>query len=211
MIAAGLAVVVVTAFVLAGKLQPAPAPLALPAAAGGSPARPAGGTWDVTAGSAAGFRVTETVLGLSNDVVGRTSAVTGTVVISGRRVTSATFRIDLTAVKVGHRTSPELVKILGVRSHPAATFTLAQPVTLPAGLATGSAVRVTGRGELTLRGTARMTTVTISARRSGPDLQIVGSIFVTFSRWGIEPPAGYGILGSLANHGIAEFLLVLRP
>jgi hypothetical protein len=68
----------------------------------------------------------------------------------------------------------------------------------------------TDRAELVLRGTARMTTVTISAGRRGPELQIAGSIPVTFSRWGTEPPAGSGILGSLADHGIAEFLLVLR-
>jgi hypothetical protein len=37
----------------------------------------------------------------------------------------------------------------------------------------------------------------------------VGSIPIAFSRWDIKGPAGFGFLGSLADHGIAEFLLVL--
>jgi hypothetical protein len=36
------------------------------------------------------------------------------------------------------------------------------------------------------------------------------SIPITFSSWDIRGPSGYGLLGSLANHGVAEFLLILR-
>jgi hypothetical protein len=31
-----------------------------------------------------------------------------------------------------------------------------------------------------------------------------------FSDWAIKEPGGFGFLGSLANHGVAEFLLVLN-
>jgi pyruvate ferredoxin oxidoreductase beta subunit len=37
-----------------------------------------------------------------------------------------------------------------------------------------------------------------------------GSIPVVFSGWVIDVPAGFGLLGSLADHGIAEFVLVLN-
>jgi hypothetical protein len=33
---------------------------------------------------------------------------------------------------------------------------------------------------------------------------------VAFTDWGIKPPQNYGPLGSLADHGLAEFLLVLH-
>ena len=59
------------------KLQPTPSPLALPAAAATTPVGPLDGTRDVVAGLVAGFRVQENFLGLSNDVVGRTNAVSG--------------------------------------------------------------------------------------------------------------------------------------
>jgi hypothetical protein len=44
-----------------------------------------------------------------------------------------------------------------------------------------------------------------------PDpLQAAGSIPVAFTGWHIKVPGGFGVLGSLASHGIAEFRLVLR-
>jgi hypothetical protein len=51
--------------------------------------------------------------------------------------------------------------------------------------------------------------VTISARRDGSEIQAAGSIPVPFADWRIIGPAGYGLLGSLADHGTAEFRLVL--
>jgi len=69
---------------------------------------------------------------------------------------------------------------------------------------------VTATGRLTLRGITQPVTVTISARRDGTALRAAGSIPVAFSRWGVTEPAGYGIVGSLASHGTAEFLLVLH-
>ena len=66
------------------KLQPTLPPLALSAAS--PPVGALDGTWAVSAGSVAGFRVPETAFGMSNDAVGRTTAVSGTVVISGDRV-----------------------------------------------------------------------------------------------------------------------------
>jgi hypothetical protein len=41
-------------------------------------------------------------------------------------------------------------------------------------------------------------------------VQLAGSIPVAFRGWAIRGPKGYGLLGSLADHGIAEFLLILR-
>ena len=67
---AALAVLASWAFV---KFQPTSAAPALPTASASSPAAPVDGTWAVSAGSIAGFRVRETIFGMSNDVVGRTS------------------------------------------------------------------------------------------------------------------------------------------
>ena len=95
---AGTAALVVLIIVAAGafiKLQPTLAPLGLPAGHAAPAAGPIDGTWHVAAGSVAGFRVRESFLGSGNDTVGRTTAVTGTAVISGRQVTAASFRIDL--------------------------------------------------------------------------------------------------------------------
>ena len=182
----------------------------LPTAGARGPAGPLAGTWDVAAGSVAGFRVQETALGISNETVGRTHAVTGTIAVSGPNVTAAAFRIGLTAIKVGGKTQPQFATSLGTRQHPVATFTLTQPVTLGSAFASGATITATATGQLTMRGIAHLVTVTISGRRNGSALQVAGSIPIAFSDWGIPGPKGYGFFGSLANHGVAEFLLVLH-
>jgi polyisoprenoid-binding protein YceI len=83
------------------KLQPSLPALTLPTARASAPVGPADGTWAVAAASAAGFRLREAALGFSNEVAGRTKAVTGTIVVTGGHVTSAKFRVDRTAIKVG--------------------------------------------------------------------------------------------------------------
>ena len=144
-----LGVVALLALVVLGswafiKFQPTLPPLALSAAS--PPVGTLDGTWAVSAGSVAGFRVPETAFGMSNDVVGRTTAVSGTVVISGDRVTSATLRIDLTAVKVNGKPQPQFARSLDTQSFPEATFTLAKPVELGSSFASGATVNRTAPG-----------------------------------------------------------------
>jgi hypothetical protein len=52
-------------------------------------------------------------------------------------------------------------------------------------------------------------TFTVTGRRNRSALQATGSIPITFSDWAIKPQ-NYGPIGSLANHGVAEFLLILH-
>jgi len=206
---AALLVLIVLATWAFIKFQPTQAPLALPTAAAQAPAGPLAGTWSVASGTA-GFRVAETALGMSNDTVGRTSAVSGSLVISGSRVTSATFRIDLTGVKVSGKTPPQFVASLRTARFPVATVTLAGPAAFGSALGAGGTVQVTAAGRLSLNGVTRPVTLTVSGRRDGTALEIAGSIPVAFSRWDIKGAGGLGFLGSLADHGVAEFLLTLN-
>ena len=102
-------------------------PLALPTAAA-APVGPLDGTWSVPPGSIAGFRIQQTVLGMSGDVVGRTNAVTGTADVAGDEVTGATFSVDLTTVRAAGKASPQFALSLQTEDDPTATITLAQPV-----------------------------------------------------------------------------------
>src|SRR5689334_381474 len=69
--AAAVLVLLVVGAAVAVRLQPTTAPLALPNA-GATPAGPIDGVWHPTAGSVAGFRIPQTILGMTSDVVGRT-------------------------------------------------------------------------------------------------------------------------------------------
>lgn len=210
----GVAALVVLAVAAAGvvvTLTPGAAPLAL-AKDTAAPSGPLGGTWRVAVGSVAGFRVRETVIGFTNDVTGRTGGVTGTVVVTGDEVSRATFRVTLAAVKVNGKTrQPQLVKSLDVTAHPVATVTLTRPVPLPAAFSTGAVITRTAAATLTLNGTSRPVTVTLSARRDGTAIEAAGTLPVAFPDFRITGPSGLGFFGSLASNGTAEFLLVLRP
>jgi polyisoprenoid-binding protein YceI len=208
------AAAIVVLFVLAAwafvKFGPTAVPLALPAGPVSGPAGPLDGSWTVAPGSIAGFRVRETALGMSNDAVGRTSAVAGAVAISGDRVTSATVRVDLAAITVSGKRQPQFASSLRTGQYPDATFTLAAPVALSPAFAAGGTASLRVTGQLAMNGTTHQVTVSISARRDGTTMQVAGSIPVTFSAWHITGPGGFGFLASLADHGTAEFLLTLR-
>jgi polyisoprenoid-binding protein YceI len=208
--AVALVILAVVATGLAVKLTPGPAPLALPKDAA-APSGPLDGTWHATTGSLAGFRVRETVIGFSNDVTGRTGDVTGTAVVTGAQVVRAVFRVSLGAITVEGKTrQPQLIKSLDVTAHPVATLTLTRAVPLSAAFSSGAVITRTAAATLTLNGTTRPVTVTLSVRRDGPAIEAAGSLPVTFSDFRITGPGGYGVFGSLASEGTAEFLLILR-
>jgi polyisoprenoid-binding protein YceI len=199
-----LSAVVVAAIGLFVTLQSAPNPLVLPAGTTSMPVGPLEGTWGVTTGSVAGFRVTESFLVFSNDVVGRTDTVTGSLNVADNHVAEAGFRVDLTTIEVGGKSQTAFAKSLDTAQHPNATISLSDPFTLTDTFTSGSRITRTVAGDLTMRGMTRPVTISLSARRDGTLLQAAGSIPIDFSRWGIENPQG------LADHGIAEFLLVLH-
>jgi polyisoprenoid-binding protein YceI len=207
---AALAVVIVGAVVLYVKGEASVPALTLPAGAVRPPSGPLGGTWHVAAGSVAGFRVKQTVLGMGNYIGGQTTAVTGTIVLSGDQVVSATLRVQLTTIRVSGKTQPQFGASLGTSQDPVATFALSAPVALSPAFAAGGTATVQATGHLAMDGITHLATVMLSARRDGAVLQAAGAIPVTFARWAIKQPAGFGFLGSLASHGDAEFSLVLH-
>lgn len=77
----------------------APAPLAVSTSPAIEPATGSvAGSWQVTKGSQAGYRVAEDPNGQSNTAVGRTAAVTGGLTATPTKVTEAKFAVDLTQV-----------------------------------------------------------------------------------------------------------------
>lgn len=152
----------------------------------------------------------DSVVGISNDVVGRTSSVTGAALVSNDRITAATFRIDLTTITVNGKTESQFEKSLDTASCPSATITLTDPIKLNAAFTSGATTTLPATNRLTLHGISHSVTFTISIRRYGIEVQATGTIPVAFSRWDIEGPQNVGSLGSLANHGVAEFLLRLQ-
>jgi len=167
------------------------------------------GTWKVTTGSQAGYRVAEVLNGQSATAVGRTSAVTGTITISGTSVAAGTFSVDLTKVASdqSRRDGQFQGRIMQTSSFPTATFELTQPIDVGRVPADGGKVSATATGRLTLHGVTKVVAIPVDAERSGATIRVAGSLPVHFADFGISnPSAGPAQVGA---DGEMEFLLVL--
>jgi polyisoprenoid-binding protein YceI len=163
------------------------------------------GTWTPTAQSVAGYRVKEVLFGQSTEAVGRTSAVTGQLVIDGTTVSTADFSVDLTTVQSDSdsRDGQFQGRIMDTAKFPTATFTLTQPLDLGSVPAEGQQVTVSAVGDLTLHGTTKSVTIPLAAQLSGGAIEVRGSIDLVFSDWGIPNPS-FGP-ASTEDHGLLEF------
>lgn len=167
------------------------------------------GTWKVSAGSQAGYRVKETLVGQSTEAVGRTNDVTGEVVVADGKVPTATFTVDLTTVKSdkSQRDGQFQGRIMQTSQFPKATFTLTSPIDI-SGLPTdGSTGKVTATGDLTLHGVTKSVQIPLEATYDGTNIKVAGSLELTFADYGIgNPSAGPAQVG---DTGTLEVLLVL--
>ena len=186
-----------------------PATTATTAAAGATTAAPASfdGTWTAASGSQAGYRVKELLFGQSAEAVGRTSNVDGALTLSGTTVETADISIDLASVTSdkSQRDGQFRNRIMNVTRYPTATFHLTQPIDLAALPADGATVSVPATGELTLHGTKKTVTTTLSAERTGGTIKVNGTIPVTFADYGIPDPS-FGP-AQTEDHGEIEFLI----
>jgi polyisoprenoid-binding protein YceI len=169
------------------------------------------GTYDATQGSQAGYRATEVLFGQRADAAGRTTDVTGTVVIAGETVDSAEFTVQMANVKSDEerRDNQYRTRIMDVQTFPTSTFQLTSPIELPTTPPAGQEITVSATGNLTVRGVTKPVTFDLHAKQTGPDtLAVQGSIPITWSDWSIPEPS-FGP-AQVDDSGEIEFLLALQ-
>ena len=193
-----------------------PGRLHLPEAAGApsGPLQPGpvSGTWKVGAGSIVGYRVNEILFGQTHTAVGRTSKVTGGMVISGTEVTAADFTAQLSSVKSdqGSRDVQFRGFIMDTADYPHASFRLTAPIQLDSIPEVGHPVSVPAVGDLTMRGNRRSITFTLSAERlSATSIAVNAEIPIRLSDWHIPNPSF--AVAQVGSGGTLEVLLQLVP
>jgi polyisoprenoid-binding protein YceI len=191
---------------------PAPAPLSLVAGkANGARVSQSSvaGTWTIASGSEAGYRVQEVLAGQNNTAVGRTDSVTGTLQLTGSRVSGATFTVDLRTVHSDEsaRDAQFNGRIMNTVTYPDATFVLTRPIELGTLPREGQVVHLDAVGTLAMHGVTRRVTAALEATYTGSAIDISGSIPVLFADWDIANPSFAGFV-TTANHGSVEFLLL---
>jgi polyisoprenoid-binding protein YceI len=166
------------------------------------------GTWRPTTDSVVGYRVKENLFGQANTAYGRTSTVNGTLTLDGTTVTAADLSVDMTTVKSDQdrRDNQFRGRIMDTAAYPTATFKLGQPIKLDTLPTEATPVTVKATGQLTLRGTTKPVTIDLKAQRKGANIEVNGTVPITFAEWNIPSPS-FGPV-STEDHGVLELLVV---
>lgn len=166
------------------------------------------GTWKAASTSIVGYRVKEVLFGQSTEAVGRTSTLTGSLTVSGTTVSAAEFTVDMTTVASdqSRRDSAFKGRIMDVETYPTATFKLTSPIDLGKVPADKEEVASKATGDLTLKGKTNTVTFDLVARRNGANIEVNGTIPITFADYSIDNPSVAGI--TTEDNGKLEFLLV---
>jgi polyisoprenoid-binding protein YceI len=177
---------------------------------GGGSAAPLDGSWSVSDGSQAGYRVKEILFGQDTTAVGRTGKVTGTVEIAGTKLTSGTVTVDMGSVATDKsgRDAQFRDNLMSVSQFPTSAFAISAPVDFGTVPPVGQKVTVKATGNLTLRGQTKEVTVDLSALRNNDNIQVQTSIPVAFADYGIPKPGIPGI--TTDDNGTVEVLVVLK-
>jgi polyisoprenoid-binding protein YceI len=173
------------------------------------------GTWNVTTGSLAGYRVREQLASLSaeSDAVGRTDQVTGSITLatsgSTTTLTAATITVDTTSIASDESRRDNRMRDEGLQTdtYPTASFTLTQPVEVPAAALAGTASDLTLTGDLTLHGVTKSVQIPAKAQLVDGTVQVAGSLSFPLSDYSIVAPNIGGFIVSIADNGTLEFLV----
>jgi polyisoprenoid-binding protein YceI len=186
-----------------------PSPTSTPAGQGGSTGTigETNGVWTVTDGAVVGYRIEEVLFGQSNEAVGRTSSITGSVTVRGTTIPEGAFTVDMTTVTSDEDMRDEQFhgRIMETGTYPTATFTLTDPIDLGSIPGDGEERTYEATGELTLHGVTRSVTFEVTGRITGSTFEVAGQIPITFADWNIENPS-FGPV-TTEDHGTLEFSL----
>lgn len=175
-----------------------------------APLTDANGEWKVSPNteSIVGYRVKEVLFGQATEGVGRTKEVEAALTIADNSVTTASFTVQMGTLMsdAAKRDGQFNGRIMDVDTYPTATFSLTQPLTLPANAVSGEVITTEATGELTLRGVTKTVTFPVEAQVQGSTFTVVGNITIVFSEWSIPEPGLPGI--SVDPQGLLEFALV---
>jgi polyisoprenoid-binding protein YceI len=189
----------------------------------GAPAASAGsgsngdvaGDWTIAASSQAGYRVREQLAQLpaESDAIGRTDKVTGSMKMTtsdGKTaLTAGSITVDTTSITSDESRRDNRLRTEGLQTdqYPTATFTITQPVEIPAAALAGTASDVTLVGDLELHGVKKSVSIPAQAQLTNGTISVAGSLNFPLSDFDITAPNIGGFIVSIEDNGTLEFLV----
>jgi polyisoprenoid-binding protein YceI len=178
------------------------------------------GTWtiDGSAGSVAegtgtfaGYRIEEELASIGGQTAaGRTADVSGDLTVDGDQVTEASFEVDMTTLQSDESRRDDQLRSRGLETErfPTSTFSLTEPIDIPADAQACEGINLTATGDLDLHGVTRPVDVELDASLDGDQIVLAGSAPIVLADYDIQKPTGGPIL-SVADQGTFEIQFVL--
>jgi polyisoprenoid-binding protein YceI len=126
------------------------------------------------------------------------------VTTAGGQVTAATFEADLSRLESNEFRRDAYIRTAGLETntYPKATFTLTEPVALPADLPAGQQFDLTAVGDLTIHGVTKRVELPLQAQWDGKVIDVAGGVTIVMADYGMEPPSNSIV--SVAGEGELE-------
>lgn len=171
------------------------------------------GHWDVVSGagensSEAGYTFDEVLPGQEKSTSGRTSSVSGSLVVNDGILEEGKVAVDVDSIEsdIEKRDIHVRDNILHTDQYPEATFTISDPVDLSSLPEDGSVDTVTVNGELTMHGKTNDVTAELTVLRTGENVIVEGQVPVEREAFGIVSPEF--VASQIAEEGTVDLLLV---
>lgn len=167
------------------------------------------GNWKLTADSQVGYRINERIALRTFETTGRSSEVMGSLNILDSQITQVTFEVDMKTFQSdsGRRDAQFNGRIMDTEKYPTANFVLTAPITLFDKPRNGVTVENSATGNLTLRGTTKEVTFSLSGTLENSVITVIGQIPIQFSEWNIPNPSVPLVFIYTESHCILEFSL----
>lgn len=175
-----------------------------------------GGSWKISAGSQAGYRVREKLafLPAQSDAVGRTSQISGTAALAETagvvKISSATFTVAVNTLKSDRSMRDEKIHSIGLESDrfPTASFVLGTPISVSGKVIKGHVAHLAITGTFTIHGVSKKETVPVEMSLSGATLEAAGALTFPWSEFGMTAPSVGGFV-NVTEKATMEFDLRL--
>ncbi|MGJ0182486.1 YceI family protein [Corynebacterium glyciniphilum] len=171
------------------------------------------GHWDVVSGAGensteAGYTFDEVLPGQEKSTSGRTSEVSGDLVVANDVLEEGKVTVDVASIEsdIEKRDIHVRDNILHTDQYPGATFTISDPVDLSSLPEDGSVDTVTVNGELTMHGKTNDVTAELTVLRTGENVIVQGQVPVEREAFGIVTPEF--VASQIAEEGTVDLLLV---
>jgi len=173
------------------------------------------GSWVILPGdSFVGYRVGETIaqIGTRSEAVGRSTAVLGSMEIEEGVITAVEVQVDMTKLKSDDDRRDKHLRDKGLETNtfPEGSFILSAPFKVEALPTEGEVISGEAVGKLTLHGVTQEVTIPLEGQFLGKSIEIVGSLTIDMTEYGIDPPSTLGLV-SVEDEGTIELQLFFVP